>query len=189
MGCEMDLAGTTYVTWEALRLYCFRVASAVGLVSIEIFGCRDERRTEYATQLGLALQLTNILRDVGEDLGNGRIYLPTAEMEEFGYSLEDLQARRHTPNFVKLMRFQAKRAAGLFASARDLLAPQDRARATAAEIMRAVYQKLLGKMWWDDFRVFQKRYRLSSRRKLACIAVELARGKLHLPSRPAPRLK
>ena len=188
LGCEMDLAGTQYGTWEALRLYCYRVASAVGLVSIEIFGCTDEKRTDYAIQLGLALQLTNILRDVGEDLSNGRIYLPAAEMEQFGYSLEDLQARRHTPQFVELMRFQARRAAGLFASARELLAPSDRDRAIAAEIMRAVYQKLLGKMWWSDFHVFDRRYRLGKARKLGCIASEMLGAKLGLPPRPAPRL-
>ena len=158
----------------------------MGLVSIEIFGCTDEKRTEYAIQLGLALQLTNILRDVGEDLTNGRIYLPTAEMEQFGYSLEDLHARRHTAEFVELMRFQAQRASELFANARALLAPQDRGCAVAAEIMRAVYQKLLVKMWWNNFHVFDRRYRLSRPRKLGCIGAELIRSKLHLPPRSGP---
>jgi 15-cis-phytoene synthase len=109
-------------------------------------------------------------------------------MERFGYTLEDLRARRHTPAFVELMRFQARRAAEFYTNARSLLTPQDRQAAIAAEIMRAVYQKLLSKMWWGDFRVFGRRYRLSSPRKLACITAELVRGKLHLPPRAAPRL-
>lgn len=187
MGCEMDIAGTQYATWEALRLYCYRVASAVGLVSIEIFGCRDPRRHEYATQLGLALQLTNILRDVGDDLEIGRVYLPSAEMQRFGYSLEDLHARRHTPAFVELMRFQADRATGFYEEARRLLAPADRQAAIAAEIMRAVYQKLLVKMRAGGFRVFTGRYRVSTPGKMACVLGEIVRSKLRLAPNPAPR--
>jgi phytoene synthase len=187
MGCEMDIAGTRYATWDALRLYCYRVASAVGLVSIEIFGCRDPRRHEYATQLGLALQLTNILRDVGDDLEIGRIYLPSAEMERFGYTLDDLQARRHTPAFVKFMRFQADRAIGFYEEARRLLAPDDRKAAIAAEIMRAVYQKLLVKMRADGFRVFNGRYRVSTPGKMACVVGEMLRAKLGRAPNSAPR--
>ena len=187
MGCEMDIAGTRYATWDALRLYCYRVASAVGLVSIEIFGCRDPRRHEYATQLGLALQLTNILRDVGDDLEIGRIYLPSAEMERFGYTLDDLHARRHTPAFVKFMRFQADRAIGFYEEARRLLAPEDRQAAIAAEIMRAVYQKLLVKMRADGFRVFRGRYRVSTPGKMACVLGEILRTKLGRAPNSAPR--
>ncbi len=188
LGCEMDLAGTHYATWEALRLYCYRVASAVGLVSIGIFGCRDPRSREYAIQLGLALQLTNILRDVAEDLTNGRVYLPTTELERFGYSMADLQARRHTPEFVQALRFQAWRAAELYAHARRLLAPPDRSATVAAEIMRSVYQRLLVKMNADNFRVFDRRYRLGAARKLSCIVEETLRANLHLPPLAAPRL-
>jgi 15-cis-phytoene synthase len=189
LGCEMDIAGTHYVTWEALRLYCYRVASAVGLVSIEIFGCRDPRSKEYAVQLGLALQLTNILRDVGEDLSIGRIYLPTAEMEQHGYSLEDLHARRHTPAFLEMMRFQARRAAAFFAEARQLLAPGDRQALVAAEIMRAIYQQILEKMHADAFQVFDRRYRVNSLGKLTTIVREIARAKLRLSPRSAPVLR
>lgn len=188
LGCEMDVAGTHYATWEALRLYCYRVASAVGLVSIEIFGCRDPSSRDYAIQLGLALQLTNILRDVGEDLANGRVYLPAAEMERFGYSLKDLHAGRQTPEWVSLMRFQAARAAELFAHARSLLAPRDRGVTVAAEIMRAVYQRLLVTMERDGFRVFERRYRLSTPRKLACIAQETIRAKFRWPPLSPPAL-
>ena len=187
MGCEMDVAGAHYATWEALRLYCYRVASAVGLVSIEIFGARDPRRHEYATQLGLALQLTNILRDVGEDLTIGRIYLPSEEMARFDYSEADLRARRHNDAFVALMKFQTERAIGFYEDARRLLAPGDRRAAIAAEIMRAVYQRLLTKMMHGGFRVFERRYRVSSPGKLACIAETMLRTRLGFAPLAAPQ--
>ena len=109
-GVEMDLDGVSYATWADLRLYCYRVASAVGLVSIEIFGYRDAGCKTYAVELGLALQLTNILRDVGQDFANGgRIYLPREDLARFGYTAEDLAARRHNDAFLALMRFEAER--------------------------------------------------------------------------------
>src|SRR5207237_5892497 len=110
-----------YGTFEELRIYCYRVASAVGLVSIEIFGYKNPACRDYAIDLGLALQTTNIIRDVGKDLSNGRIYLPQADLARFDYSEEDLRARRHSDAFVRLMEFQASRAEEFFAHATDLL--------------------------------------------------------------------
>lgn len=170
-GCEMDLDGTQYETWEDLRLYCHRVASVVGLVSIEIFGYRDPQARRYAVDLGLALQVTNILRDVGEDYANGgRIYLPRAEMAQFGYSPEDLAAQKYNDAFLRLMRFEAERARELYASAKAALPACDERSLVAAEIMCAVYSRILTRMERDGFRVFERRYRLGKLTKVALIA-------------------
>ncbi len=170
-GCEMDLTRVTYETWDDLRQYCHRVASVVGLVSIEIFGYRHPGCREYALDLGLALQLTNILRDVGQDFASdGRIYLPREEMARFGYTVEALAAQRRSPEFLALMQFQAARAHTLYRRARVSLPPTDQRSMAAAEIMRTVYFKLLTRMESDGFRVFEKRYRLNKLEKSLCIA-------------------
>lgn len=170
-GCEMDLTPARYGTWDDLRLYCYRVASAVGLVSIEIFGYSDRGCREYALQLGLALQVTNIIRDVGADWDNGgRIYLPREEMKRFGVSEEDIAAGRENEAFRMLMQSQAERAESLYCSAVAALPAADRRSMVAAEIMRHVYHRLLGKMRRDGYHVLRKRYRLSKAAKLACIA-------------------
>lgn len=170
-GMEMDLEGSRYGTWEGLRLYCHRVASVVGLVSIAIFGARDARAKAYALNLGLALQLTNILRDVGGDFANeGRIYLPEEELARFGVSREDLAAGRRTEGFLALMDFQAERARALFIEAESHLPASDRKALIAAEIMRDVYARLLEKMARDRWRVFDRRYALSKVAKLWLIA-------------------
>ena len=169
-GMEMDLHRTTYATWEELRVYCHRVASVVGLVSIEIFGCRDPRSREYAEQLGLALQLTNILRDVGQDFANeGRIYLPSEDLARFGVTVEDLNSHRHDERFLALMDFEAARARDFFAKARLSLPPADRRAMVAGEIMAAIYSRLLDKMRRDRFRVFDRRYSLSKWKKITLI--------------------
>jgi phytoene synthase len=170
-GCEMDLAPAHYETWDDLRLYCYRVASAVGLVSIEIFGYTDAGCREYAIQLGLALQVTNIIRDVGADWENGgRIYLPREEMQRFGVSEEDLAAGRENDAFRALIEFQAERAESLYVQAVAALPAVDRRSMVAAEIMRHVYHRLLGKMRRGGFHVLRQRYRLSKAAKLACVA-------------------
>jgi len=176
-GVEMDLAGMSYETWEDLRLYCHRVASVVGLISIEIFGCRDPLALEYAEQLGLALQLTNILRDVGEDFANGgRIYLPREDLARFGYTAEDLAAQRHNDAFLALMRFEAARARELYAGAMKAFPTRDRRALVAAEIMRAIYRRLLERMEHDDFHVFNHRYSLGRWKKLGLIARAVLRA-------------
>ena len=113
-GVEMDLHISRYGTFEELRVYCYRVASAVGLVSIEIFGYRSPVCKEYAIELGLALQMTNIIRDVGKDLQNGRIYLPQEDLARFNYSETELQDRQYNERFVRLMEFEAARARQFF---------------------------------------------------------------------------
>jgi phytoene synthase len=175
-GVEMDLHNVRYNSFEELRVYCYRVASAVGLVSIEIFGYRNPACRQYAVQLGLALQMTNIIRDVGKDLSNGRIYLPQQDFARFDYPEEDLRLRKYNEQFLRLMEFEAARAAEFFARAADLLPREDRRSMVAAEIMRSVYQALLRRMKADGFRVFEREYRLTRIEKSGRVAAQLLRG-------------
>ena len=175
-GMEMDLGNTRYRTFEDLRLYCYRVASAVGLVSIEIFGYRNPACRDYAIQLGYALQMTNIIRDVGKDLSVGRIYLPEEDLARFEYPESDLRQRKHNDAFVRLMEFEAARAEEFFARAASLLPREDRRSMVAAEIMSSVYRTLLKRMKTDRFRVFEKEYRLSKIEKGGRIAGQLLRA-------------
>ena len=172
-GVEMDLTIQRYQTFEELRVYCYRVASAVGLVSIEIFGYRNPACKEYAVELGLALQTTNIIRDVGKDLNAGRIYLPLEDLARFQYSEKDLQARRYDERFVRLMQFEADRARQFFARAAEILPPEDRKSMVAAEIMASIYRGLLGRMELDKFRVFEKEYALNKLEKAGRITAQL----------------
>jgi 15-cis-phytoene synthase len=162
LGVEMDLKPVRFENFGALYRYCYRVASAVGLVSIEIFGYKDPRCKEYAQKLGVALQLTNIIRDVDRDLRNGgRIYLPLNELKMFGYSEQALANRVYNGAFLRLMQFQAERAHSFFREAQRLLPPEDRRSMVAAEGMRAIYHALLLRIERDRFRIFEKQYRLT----------------------------
>ena len=172
-GVAMDLTIQRYATFEELRLYCYRVASAVGLVSIEIFGYRNPACKEYAIQLGLALQTTNIIRDVGKDLVAGRIYLPQEDLLRFDYSEKELQERHYNPRFVNLMEFEASRARQFFAQAAAVLPAEDRKSMIAAEIMGSVYRGLLRRMELDKFRVFEKEYSLNKLEKTGRIVAQL----------------
>jgi phytoene synthase len=174
-GVEMDLGRVRYQTFEDLKLYCYRVASAVGLVSIEIFGYRNAGCRDYAIQLGLALQMTNIIRDVGKDLRDGRIYLPEEDLTRFEYSEADLRARKYSDGFVRLMEFENERAEEFFSRAAALLPREDRRSMVAAEIMASVYHALLRRMKKDRFRVFDKEYRLSKIQKSGRVAGQLLR--------------
>ncbi len=156
-GVEMDLTTTRYATFDDLRLYCYRVASTVGLICLAIFGCRHPRSPEYAVDLGLALQLTNILRDLKSDAARGRIYLPADEMRAFGYSEADILDGARTPAFFALMRHQVARAGRHFESAAAALPEQDRPRLLAAEVMGAIYRRLLNRIAAEPSRVFDKR--------------------------------
>lgn len=177
-GCRMDLEPQRFQTWEDLQTYTHRVASTVGLVCIPLFGSSHPDAPAYAEKLGHALQLTNILRDVGEDLENGnRIYLPLGDMERFGYSEQDLIARTYDERFQAMMRFQAQRANNLFGEALQSLPSSDRQPLMAAEIMRSLYQRLLEKMEEDNFRVFDRRYKLSKARKLGTLVVHGLRAR------------
>lgn len=173
VGVEMDLTIRHYQTFEELRVYCYRVASAVGLISIEIFGYRNLACKEYAVQLGLALQVTNIIRDVGKDLRAGRIYLPLEDLARFNYSQDDLQNRRYDERFVRLMQFEADRARRFFSAAADVLPREDRRSMVAAEIMASIYRGLLRRMELDKFRVFEKEYSLNKLEKARRITGQL----------------
>src|SRR6266568_8693616 len=172
-GVEMDLSISRYATFEELRVYCYRVASAVGLVSIEIFGYRNSACKEYAIQLGLALQMTNIIRDVGKDLRADRIYLPQEDLARFDYSEKALQDRQYNDRFVRLMQFEAGRAREFFARAAKALPAEDRKSMVAAEIMASIYRGLLRQMGLDKFRVFEKEYRLNKLEKAGRIGAQL----------------
>ena len=166
LGVEMDIEPIRYQTHEDLRAYCWRVASAVGLVSVEIFGCKNPRSKIYAEFLGYALQMTNILRDVAEDAAAGRIYLPLEDLRKFEVSEAGLLRGDPGENFSDLMRFEAERTRALFAEASRALPADDAEALKPAELMRTIYEKILSRMEADGFRVFQKRYRLSKAEKL-----------------------
>lgn len=170
-GVEMDLDPRRYATFEDLQAYCYRVAGAVGLVSIEIFGYRNDQCKQYAIDLGTALQLTNILRDIREDWDNGgRIYLPLEDLSHFQYTSDDLAARVHDDRFLRLMNFEADRAGTFYNRAAAILPPEDRRSMTPARIMAEVYGRILRKMRAEGFRVFEKRYRLGTLRKAAIVS-------------------
>jgi 15-cis-phytoene synthase len=172
-GVEMDLRIKRYATFEELRVYCYRVASAVGLVSIEIFGYHNPDCKQYAIELGLALQTTNIMRDVGKDLRVDRIYLPQEDLARFGYSEKELQDRQYNEHFVQLMQFEAARARQFFGNAAAALPEEDRKSMVAAEIMGSIYRGLLRRMELDKFRVFEKEYNLNKLEKAGRIAAQL----------------
>ncbi|MBK6292451.1 MAG: presqualene diphosphate synthase HpnD [Candidatus Kapabacteria bacterium] len=165
-GCERDLTQRRYETFAELKEYCYSVASAVGLISIEIFGYRHEETRQYAINLGYALQLTNILRDVKQDKDRGYIYIPKEDLQRFKYTEEDLKAEIYDERFVDLMQFQAQRARDFYHEARALLRPDERMTMVAAEIMDAIYYRLLEKIELSDYRVFTKRIRVSAIHKI-----------------------
>src|SRR6516165_12293695 len=172
-GVEMDINIRRYATWDELRVYCHRVASAVGLVSIEIFGYNNPQSRKYAIALGLALQVTNIIRDVANDLRADRIYLPGEDLTRFNYTEKDLRSGVVDTRFLQLMNFEAARAEKFFAEATKLLPRDDHRSMLPAEIMRSIYQALLRRMKLDNFRVFEKDYRLSKTEKAGRAAAQL----------------
>lgn len=165
-GVEMDLDRSTYRTFDELYPYCYRVASAVGLCCIEIFGYSDVRAREYAVNLGVALQLTNILRDVQPDARAGRVYLPQEDLERFGVSAADLPVGRYTPAFVRLMQYEAARARSYYERAWAAMPHADRRTLFAAEIMGRTYFALLETIERRRFRVFGARVSVPTARKL-----------------------
>ncbi len=165
-GMEMDLTQTRYLDFVALDRYCWHVASVVGLMSARIFGYSDERTLQYAEKLGLAFQLTNIIRDVGEDARRGRIYLPVSELQQFGVPASDILNAKHSERFEALMRFQTERAQRYYDEALALLPAQDRRPQRAGLIMAAIYRALLVEIERDGFRVLQHRISLTPLRKL-----------------------
>lgn len=156
-GVEMDLHTTRYATFDELRVYCYRVASTVGLICLPIFGCTHPRSRDYAIDLGIALQLTNILRDLRTDALRGRVYVPLEDLEAFGYREAELLSGVRNAAYHALMRHQAERARRHFRSAAAALPAVDRPRLLAAEVMGAIYERLLGRIEAADFRVFDRR--------------------------------
>jgi phytoene synthase len=164
-GVAMDLDTTRYETFADLFEYCRRVASAVGLICIRIFRCQNDRAREYALNLGVALQLTNILRDVKDDLERGRVYLPLEDLRAFGCGAEDLAAGVVTEPIRRLMEFECARAREFYQRANDALPPEDRKRLVAAEIMRAVYFETLRRIERNGHDVFTARVRVARPRQ------------------------
>jgi phytoene synthase len=177
-GVACDLTQSRYETYEELLAYCYKVACVVGLVSIEIFGYKDPACKEYSVALGYALQLTNIIRDVGEDARNGRIYLPQEDMRRFGVTEEQLMRGVHTPEFVALMQFQHDRARDFYEKAETLLPAEDRQTMLAAEMMAQVYSEILEKIRKRAFQVFGPRIGLGKLRKITILSAYTARGLL-----------
>lgn len=177
-GCAMDVEKQRYASWDELRTYCYRVASAVGLMCIEIFGCASDKARNYAVDLGIALQLTNILRDVGEDAARGRVYLPAEDLAAFGVDESDLRAGRRTPGFERLMRFQAGRARAHYLRARASLGEPERRRLYIAEIMGDIYFALLERIESSGFDVFGHKSSLSSSLKMGIALKKFAQAQL-----------
>jgi phytoene synthase len=165
-GMEMDLNQSRYLNFAGLQLYCHRVAGVVGALAAGIFGYRNARTAEYAEKLGLAFQLTNIIRDVGEDARKNRIYLPLDELKEYGVAAADILNANHTESFVRLMRFQAERARRCYDEALDILPPEDRRAQRPGLMMAAIYRALLDEIAGGNYRVLQQRTALTPIRKL-----------------------
>ena len=165
-GMQMDLTQNRYLDFRDLERYCYRVASAVGLLAARVFGYADPRTLDYARDLGMAFQLTNIVRDVGEDARKGRIYLPLDEMARFGVTATQILQARHDENFVRLMQFQAERAEHYYEQAFAQLPAADRAAQRPGLIMAAIYRTLLDEIRRGDFRVLDRRTSLTPLRKL-----------------------
>jgi squalene synthase HpnD len=186
-GVEMDLSVARYPNFALLGQYCYRVASAVGLVSIDIFGCRDARARDYAVALGLALQLTNILRDVKKDASFGRIYLPLDELEAFGVTEAEIMAGRWSERMRQLFRFQHHRARHYFAKARRLMPPSDRPKLVAAELMRGAYERILDKIERHRFDVIHASAELNKVEKRVAQMRAVIGEKRLVPRPPAPK--
>ena len=172
-GVEMDLTIRRYETFQDLYAYCYRVASVVGLICLKVFGTRSEKADAYAINLGMAFQLTNILRDIGTDAQNNRIYLPQEDFVRFGYSEQDLFTHKHNPAFIEFMKFQCTRAREYYAKARQILQTlpvSDRRSLIVAEIMRGVYGRILDQIEAKNYQVFDERVSLHSFNRLLIAA-------------------
>ena len=165
-GCQMDLQQTRYLDWPGLQRYCHLVAGVVGEVSARIFGQTDEATTRYAHTLGLAFQMTNIVRDVGEDAMRGRIYLPIDELQRFEVKAQELLQRQYSDRFTALMRFQAERAHALYDEAMALLPAVDRRSQKPGLMMASIYRTLLREIEASNFQVLHQRIALTPLRKL-----------------------
>lgn len=165
-GVELDLNQSRFETFDALKDYCYKVASTVGLMTIPIFGYKNNLTEKYAEYLGIALQLTNIIRDVKPDAERGRIYLPKEDLVKFQYSEEELFANVYNDNFVKLIDFEIERARDYYALADKYLPTEDKYNMFTARAMQYIYYRLLDKISLEKNNVYQKRIRVSNFNKL-----------------------
>jgi phytoene synthase len=166
LGLEMDLNHASYQTFEELAQYCYRVASTIGLICIEIFGYQNPRTRDYAVNLGTALQIVNILRDVQRDAQRGRVYIPQEDLDRFGVRPSELLAGAYHDPFIELMQFECDRARHFFDLAHQMLPPEDRRSMKAAEIMGAIYWGILKRIQQRRYNVFGKRVRVPRLLKL-----------------------
>ena len=174
-GVAMDLQRSRYATFEELRQYCLRVASAVGLICVEIFGYRDVQTRDYAIDLGIALQLTNIIRDVAPDLERGRVYIPIEDMQQFGCTENDLRAGVVNDRVRQLLAFQVDRARRFYRRADAALPRHDERRMVAARIMGAIYSDLLRSIERAGYDVFSRRARVARPRQALIAALTWAK--------------
>jgi len=165
-GMEMDLDQSRYLDYAGLRKYCWHVAGVVGILSASIFGASSLQTLQYAEKLGLAFQLTNIIRDVGDDARKGRIYLPVNELQQFNVTAADILNFRHNEKFEALMKFQADRARAVYDEAFALLPKEDRRAQRPGLMMAAIYRTVLDEIERDDFKVLNQRISLTPLRKL-----------------------
>lgn len=165
-GMEMDLEKTRYKTFDELKQYCYYAASTVGLMTIEVFGYEDNAIKEYAVNLGIALQLTNIIRDVKKDASKGRIYLPLEDLEKYNYSEKDLLDSVYNQKFFNLMKYQCELARSFYKKADSYLVRSEKNRMMSARIMEHIYYKLLKKIEKRKFNVYAKRIKISKMKKL-----------------------
>lgn len=165
-GMEMDLQQSRYLDFKALSLYCYRVASVVGLLAAEIFGYQNHQTQKYAHDLGMAFQLTNIIRDIGEDARRGRIYIPMDELKQFNVPAADILNAKYSDNFAALMKFQAERAEQYYAQAFAHLPKEDRKSQRPGLMMAAIYRTLLDEIRRENFQVLHQRIALTPIRKL-----------------------
>lgn len=165
-GMEMDLQKKRYTSFDDLQIYCYRVASTVGLMCIEIFGYKHKSAKDFAVNLGIALQLTNILRDIKKDSESGRIYLPQDELKKFNYSNEDIFRQKYNANFVELMSYEANRAELYFQKATESLNLDDKASMFAARAMQHIYHKMLEKIIEEKYNIYSKNIKVSKIEKV-----------------------
>ncbi|MEO8447461.1 MAG: phytoene/squalene synthase family protein [bacterium] len=177
-GMEMDLRKKRYNTFGELIDYCFNVASTVGLMCIEIFGYNNPKTKDFAINLGIALQLTNILRDIKSDAKQGRIYIPAEDLKKFNYSESDLMSFTYNENFIKLMKYECERAASYYEKANSYLTKEDKGLMFAARIMEHIYFRVLKIIEKKNYNVFEKKVRVSKLKKLYITAGVFVKYKL-----------
>ncbi len=165
-GMRMDLKQNRYETFDELKDYCYKAASTVGLMTIPIFGYKNNKTPEYAKNLGIALQLTNILRDVKTDALQNRIYIPKEDLQKFNYTEDEILHNIYNDNFIRLMKFEAERAKQFYVKANENLVPEDKGTLFAARAMQHIYERLLQKIEAENYNVYKRKINVSKRNKI-----------------------